>query len=262
MKTTPFSLSPSPNLLYVTPAIESTLNKIRHLVDYRQGLSAIMGDVGLGKSTILRYLWQEMEMRDDTRIAAILSPNFPTDFAFLKSICGEFGIPPKRSMVAQEQALREFLVTLAAEDRTAVVLVDEAQRLKGPQLEMVRTLLNFETSDYKMIQIVLIGQLELRTKLTDESKRALRSRIFAPSILSALSPDETRDMVQFRCDKAKIENPFPPATIEKIYNFTGGVPREVLKVCQIMFAMGERIELPEIPPDWVEPAASEVILNA
>lgn len=262
MKRTPFTISPSPRMLYITPSIESSLNKVRHLVDYGQGLSAIMGDVGLGKSTILRYLWEELETRIDCKVAAILSPNFPTDFAFLKSICGEFGVAPKRSMVLQEQALREFLVSLAGDGKTAVLLIDEAQRLKGPQLELIRTLLNFETSENKLIQIVLAGQLELKYKLMDETKKALRSRIFAPSILSPLSPEETRQMIIFRCDQAKIDCPFPDSTIEQIYNRTGGVPRDILKVCQIMFSMGETLAVPELPPDWVEPASNEVILNA
>jgi type II secretory pathway predicted ATPase ExeA len=107
----------------------------------------------------------------------------------------------------QENELRAFLIQQFAEDRVCVVFVDEAQRLPGRQLELVRTLLNFETDDTKLIQIVLSGQLELRVKLMDASKKALRSRIFAPSLLAALTLQETRDMVAFRCTQARLTNP-------------------------------------------------------
>jgi general secretion pathway protein A len=142
-----------------------------------------------------------------------------------------------------------------------VLFVDEAQRLKGPHLELIRTLLNFETNKYKLIQIVLAAQLELRVKLMDASKKALRSRIFLPSLLDPLSLPETREMISFRCEKAGINNPFTDQTVELIYNHTGGVPREVLKVCGFSYILtlqaGERV----VPVEAVEMAAAEVSIN-
>lgn len=258
IKKTPFTTSPSPKFLYITPTIESTLAKIRHVVDYGQGVTAVMGDVGLGKSTLLRFLIDELLERDDIQVAAIFSPSFPTDFAFLKAICGEFGLPPRRSFQKQEQELREFLLQLLTEGKTAVLFVDEAQRLRGVHLELVRTLLNFETEDHKLIQIILSGQLELKYKLMDASKKALRSRIFAPSILSPLSAEETAAMVRFRCEKAGVPCPFDDDALLEIYHKTGGVPRDILKVCQIMFVTDDK----SAPVEWVESVASEVMLNA
>lgn len=260
-KPTPFTISPSPKFLYITPTIESTMNKIRHVVDYGQGLTSIMGDIGLGKSTLVRYLIDEFMEREDVVVAAILSPTYPTDFAFLKAICGEFGLAPKRSLIKQEQELREFLVNLDSEDKTAVLFIDEAQRLKGVQLELIRTLLNFETADNKLIQIILCGQLELRTKLMDPSKKALRSRILLPSLLAPLSPEETSAMVVFRCEKAGFESPFSEEVLREIYDKSGGVPREVLKICQVMFAEGRKLGVSYFPADWVTPVADEVTLN-
>lgn len=260
-KPTPFTISPSPKFLYVTPSIESTMNKIRHVVDYGQGLTSIMGDIGLGKSTLVRFLMDEFIEREDIVVAGILSPTYPTDFAFLKAICGEFGLAPKRSLIKQEQELREFLIGLDAEDKTAVLFVDEAQRLKGVQLELIRTLLNFETEQNKLIQIILCGQLELRTKLMDSTKKALRSRILLPSLLAPLSPEETSAMVLFRCQTAGIECPFGEEALREIYDKSGGVPREVLKICQVMFAEGIKMGVSDIPADWVSPVAGEVTLN-
>lgn len=262
MRTQPFSISPDPDLLYLTPALKSTLFKVRHVVDNRQGLTAIMGDVGTGKSSVLRRLWADyVERGDEFATAIVPSPNFPSDFAMLKAICSDFGIPPKRSMVSQENELRGFLIELDGVGKTCVLFVDEAQRLKGPQLELIRTLLNFETNKYKLIQVVLAAQLELRAKLMDQSKKALRSRIFLPSLLDPLSLPETREMVSFRCEKAGIANPFTDEGVEIIYNHTGGVPREVLKVCGFSYILALQAGERTVPTEAIELAAAEASLN-
>jgi general secretion pathway protein A len=257
----PFSISPNPSLLYLTPSLKSTIHKVHYVIENRQGLTAILGDIGLGKSTVLRYLLGQYVGREDVVTALIPSPNFPSDFAFLKSLCGDFGLQPRRSMVDQEQELRGFLVSLYTEDKTAVIFIDESQRLTGKMLELVRVLLNFETEETKLIQIVLAGQLELRSKLMDPSKRAIRSRIFAPSLLAPLSLAETREMVAFRCEQAQVTNPFPDITIESVYAITGGVPRDVLKVCAVAWDMSQLNGDERVPPEMIEIAAGEAMLH-
>lgn len=257
----PFSISPNPSLLYLTPSLKSTIHKVRYVIDNRQGLTAILGDVGLGKSTVLRYLLGQHVGREDVVTALIPSPNFPSDFAFLKSLCGDFGLRPRRSMVDQEQELRGFLVNLYMEDKTAVVFIDESQRLTGKMLELVRVLLNFETEDTKLIQIVLAGQLELRTKLMDPSKKAIRSRIFAPSLLAPLSLAETREMIAFRCEQAQVANPFSDAVVDAVYSTTGGVPREVLKVCAVAWDMTIMAGEEKVPLELIEAAVGEASLH-
>lgn len=238
MKPKPFSTSPNPALLYLTPTLEVTLEKVRFVVDSRQGLTAILGDVGLGKSTVVRYLFNEFDAREDAAATLIANPNFPSEFAFLKKICADFGLKARRSMVDQENELRALLLELYAQDKVCVVFVDEAQKLPGPQLELIRALLNFETDDTKLIQVVLSAQLELRTKLMDPSKKALRSRIFAPSLLAALSLNEMREMIRFRCQQAKVLSPFTDDALEMLYTLTAGVPREVLKTCAVAWRFG------------------------
>jgi general secretion pathway protein A len=260
MKTQPFSISPNPLLLYLTPSLRATLEKVRFVVDSKQGLTAILGDVGLGKSSILRYLFNEYDSRPEAAATMIASPNFPSEFAFLKKICADFGLPARRSMGDQENELRAFLVNQYAEDRVCVVFVDEAQRLPGRQLELVRTLLNFETDDTKLIQIVLSGQLELRVKLMDASKKALRSRIFAPSMLAALTLKETTDMVAFRCSQAHMPNPFNEEALETLYTLTGGVPREVLKVAAVAWRFSQSDGQSTVTPEVIKEAAGEASL--
>jgi general secretion pathway protein A len=133
--------------------------------------------------------------------------------------------------------------------------------LKGPHLELIRTLLNFETNKYKLIQVVLAAQLELRVKLMDQSKKALRSRIFLPSLLDPLSLPETKEMISFRCEKAGISNPFTHEGVEVIYNHTGGVPREVLKVCGFSYILALQAGERTVPLEAIELAAAEASLN-
>ena len=260
-KQQPFSISPNPLLLYLTPALEVTLEKVRFVVDSQQGLTAILGDVGLGKSTVIRYLFNEYDSRDDVAATLIPSPNFPSEFAFLKKICADFGLPARRSMTDQENELQRFLVNLYAENKLCVVFIDEAQRLKGRQLELVRTFLNFETDDTKLIQVVLSAQLELRHKLMDASKKALRSRIFAPSMLAPLSLKETQEMVDFRCRQAGVTNGFTEETMEALDTLTGGVPREILKVAAVAWRFSDG-NGKKITPELIEEAAGEAVLDS
>lgn len=260
MRKQPFSISPNPLLLYLTPPLQVTLEKVRFVVDSRQGLTAILGDVGLGKSTVIRYLFNEYDTREDVAATLIPSPNFPSEFAFLKKICADFELPARRSMVDQENELRRFLLDMYARDRLCVVFIDEAQRLTGRQLELVRTLLNFETDETKLIQVVLAAQLELKQKLADPSKKALRSRIFAPSLLAPLSLNETQEMVNFRCKQAGVTNTFGLEAIETLYTLTGGVPREILKVAAVAWRFSEA-DGHRITPELIYEASGEAILN-
>jgi general secretion pathway protein A len=255
--TTPFSTNPNPALLYLTPALKATLAKIQFVIDYRQGLTALLGDIGMGKSTVIRRLHMDYSLRDDCAVALIPSPNFPSDFGLLKGICKELGVPPKRSMVEQEDALREYLFAALEADRGVVVFLDEAQRLTTKMLELVRTLLNLETNTTKLIQIVLSGQLELRDRLRDPARRALRSRIMTPSLLDPLAPDEMAAMIAFRCQQGGELNPFTPEALTALYAASGGIPRDTLKLCSIAWQGAKALGVTEIGPDLIEMAVEE-----
>jgi len=255
----PFSINPDPSLLYLTPGLEAALHKTRYVIENRQGLTAIFGDVGLGKSTVLRYLYQGYASRDDCRTAFLHTPSYKSEFAFLKAICADFDIPVRPSQQRQESELNGFLVEQLASGRLVVLFVDEAQKLPGSQLELVRTLLNFEDGRVKLIQIVLAAQLEIKQKLADPSKKAIRSRIFAPSMLEALTLSETVEMIAFRCRRAGMQNPFEETAVEADYRVAGGGPREVLKVCSIALEMARAQGIDRIESDLVEALYPEAV---
>jgi general secretion pathway protein A len=261
MNTHPFSISPNPSNLYVTPGIAATMHKVRFVIDNRQGLTCITGDVGMGKSSVLRLLYGEYAAQEDIVSSLIPTPSFVSDFSFLKGVCQEFGLRPRRSLYDQEQEIKGFLADKFLENVNVVVFIDEAQRLNGPQLEMVRTMLNFETNQHKLVQIVLAAQLELRDKLKDPSKKALRSRIIAPSILAPLTPSETKAMIEYRCQAADIPVPFSDPVIQQLYTLANGVPREVLKLCsvsyELMKVMGER----KVTKELLDEATGEAVMT-
>jgi general secretion pathway protein A len=258
---TPFSLTPDPTLLFETPAIRTVIFKTLYVLEQRQGATAILGSVGLGKSTILSALFSKISAQPEYEVAYLPSPNYPSDFSMLKAICGEFELPPRRSMLSQENELRGYLLSLHEAGKTAVVLIDEAQRLSGKQMELVRVLLNLETHKSKLVQIVLSAQRELENKLRDPSKAAIRSRIFLPSFLSPMSLPECEGMLQFRCDKYEIKNPFPFDTIKAIYDCSEGVPREILKIASAAYALSKMMGIEEIPASEVAAIAEEARLS-
>jgi general secretion pathway protein A len=222
----PFSLSPDPRYFYVSLQHKATLAKATYAIEQRQGLSVIFGDVGVGKTTIARRLYQVYRDREDYYTAYIPTPLYPSDFQFLKNICAEFGMSPKRSKLLQLAAFEQFLIGAFKEDKNVLLIIDEAQGLIGQQFELIRQLLNFETNTQKLIQIVLIGQNELRNKL--RLKRALASRVANRSTLEPLHFDDTRSMINFRVMVAGRQEPlFSEPALIRIYDYSRGMPRDI-----------------------------------
>jgi general secretion pathway protein A len=259
---TPFSISPNPNSLYITPSLRGVLAKARFTINKRQGLTcAALGDVGMGKSTVLRYLYGEYAAKDNCITTLIPTPKFPSLFSMLKYITSDFEIEPRRSFVAQQDALQEFLLQSYQDGRNVVLFIDEAQLLDNQQLELIRGFLNFETDEHKLIQIVLAGQLELRDKLNTEKNKALYSRISTYSMLDPLTPEETKAMIKYRCDYAGISNPFTDEAMETVFIKSKGIPRNILKLCALAYEMMEMARETVITPDYVDDAVPEVAVE-
>lgn len=258
---TPFSISPNPNSLYLTDSLRAVQHKCRFTVDKRQGLTCVLGDIGLGKSTILRFLHADYSSREDTVTTLIPTPAFPSPFAMLKSICMDFKLEPERSFQKQQESLESFLQDKFVEGKNVVIFIDEAQNVNNKQLELIRSLLNYETNTQKLIQIVLSGQLELKDRLSDKRNKAVASRVSTYSILSPLTPTETFEMIAHRCKFEAIENPFTPKAVEKIYEVSGGVPRSILKLCAFAYHVKELEGLDLISPEFVEMSEPEVLIT-
>lgn len=255
---TPFRISPNPTSLYLTDSLKGILHKCRYTIDERQGLSCILGNFGLGKSTVLRYLQAEYDARDDCNTALIATPIYPSAFAFLKGISIAFKLEPARSFQAQMKLLETFLTEQFLENKNNVIFIDEAQILDTKQLELIRAILNFETNEEKLVQVILGSQIELTLKLNHKKNLALKSRITTYSELKPLTETETGEAINARCQIASIANPFTPAHVAKIHELTGGVPRSVIKLCGLIYSMQQSIGAEEIPLEWISGFTAEV----
>lgn len=236
--------------------------KAKFTIDKRQGLAAVLGDIGLGKSTILRYLFAEYSAREDIITTLIPTPKFPSPFATLKFIAQDLGADGKRSFVAQQDALQDTLREAYKTGKNVVVFIDEAQVLDNSQFELIRSMLNYETHKHKLIQLVLAGQLELKDKLATSKNKALYSRISTYSVLDPLTLDETSEMIAYRCQYEAVQNPFTPAAIEKLYVTTGGIPRAILKVAALAYEMMLMEKSKTIGPDLIDDTIGEVAIDA
>lgn len=256
---TVFSISPNPRFFFITPSVHAAITKTKYVIRSRQGLTTIIGDVGLGKTSLLRLLFNEYIDSPSHTVAFMVNPKQTSETAFLKAICTEFGIPTRRSLRETEYELRGFLVEQYRAKKNTVLFIDEAQQLRGPMFEQIRQILNFETDTTKLISIVMAGQVELRYKLADKTKRALVSRIAVSSTLDALTPQETADMINFRCSVAGVENPFEGDSIRAIFQWSKGVPREAIKLCAMAVQYASINNLKTIPADLVELAATDIV---
>lgn len=222
----PFSLSPDPRFFFLSAQHKTALAKITYTAEQRQGLSVVYGDVGVGKTTIARRIYQNYNDNSQYEAAYLPMPIFPSEFQFLKAICSEFGLAPKRSKYAQIEHLNSHLIDVWKQGQNAVLIIDEAQALVGQQFELIRQLLNFESNSQKLIQVILIGQNELRNKL--RLKKSLRSRIATRSTVEPLDMLDTRDMINFRVMVAGRTEPlFTDDAIQIIYNYSHGMPRDI-----------------------------------
>ena len=252
----PFSLSPDPRYLYMTPQHTRALAHLRFTIDDRAGLAVLYGDVGHGKSTIVRRLYDLY--RDAPGYSAVLltNPDQSTALQLLKRVTDLCGLDRRATKLDQMRELEDHLVEQFKDGRNVVLLVDEAQLLHGPQFELIRQLTNFESARSKLIQIILVGQNNLRNKL--RLKKALLSRAAAVSTLDPLTPDETREMIEFRLRIAgRTALLFEPETIAEVHRLTKGVPREIVKRCRTALIVAAMNQLDTIPSEALEDGASE-----
>jgi general secretion pathway protein A len=232
-----FSLSPNPRYFYITPSAKAAIAKTKYVIRQRLGLTTIIGDVGLGKTSLLRLMFQEYVDDPDYAAAFIVNPKQRSETTFLKAICREFGVRTRLSLLDTEYEFRDFLTAQLQTNRHAIVFIDESQQLRGPMFEMIRQILNFETDTQK---------------LADVSKRALVSRIAVSSTLDALTLDETKAMLDFRCSVAEVTNPFSPDAIAAIYQYSKGVPREILKLGGLSVDYAKTNQQESVTQEFVE----------
>jgi len=236
----PFATSPDPDFFYNTRQHENALTNLLIELRLRRGLSVIFGDVGTGKTTLSRKLLHELNKRGDMIFHMILNPAFSGEEQFLTSLVRNFDIKlPKNielnraDIMDLRDMVEKFLIEKALEEkRTIVLVIDEAQKLDLTSLESLRILLNFETNDAKLIQLVLLGQLELYSKVVHMHN--FLDRISFKYTLNPLDAKETKGLIDFRIAQAGYRGQarlFLDEAISEIYSFSKGYPRKTIMLC-------------------------------
>ena len=227
----PFNITPDPRFLFFSERHREAFNHILFGIRERKGFIQITGEVGAGKTTVCRAILKELG--PTYRTALILNPCM-TSSQLLRAVLTEFGLQPRRADRASSlEMLNEFLLPEAIIGNDVVLFIDEAQDLDLDLLEQVRLLSNLETDQTKLLQIVLLGQPELREKLERADLKQLRQRITVRYHLCPLSREETEAYIHHRLSVAGADGRpiFTPWAVRRIYGYSRGVPRLINAVC-------------------------------
>lgn len=230
----PFSTSPDPDFFFHSASHTTALKRLEIAVRLRRGLSVIFGDVGTGKTTLLRTLLNAFQGEDNFIFHMILDPGFKSEFQLLRHLVKMFGIAPDfNSTLDFKEALERHLFQQGVEEnKTVVLLIDEGQKITMESLEALRTLLNFETNEYKLLQLVIMAQVELLPRV--KKIRNFMDRVALKYTINPLDEAETRGMIQFRLAQAGFDSRvtlFTDQAIERIYQYTQGYPRKISLLC-------------------------------
>jgi general secretion pathway protein A len=229
----PFAITPDPRYLFMSERHGEALAHLVYGVTESGGFIQLTGEVGTGKTTLVRTLLQN-RLPENADVAVVLNPRLSA-IEFLETICEELGIlrPEfKGSTKALVDALNKQLLHAYAEGRRVILVVDEAQNLSRDVLEQVRLLTNLETSKQKLLQIILIGQPELRELLSRDDLRQLAQRITGRYHLEPLTRDETAQYVEHRLRVAgALGEVFDSGAKREIFRLTDGVPRLINVIC-------------------------------
>ena len=258
---TPFSITPDPAFVFLSEAHREALAHLLYGIGQggAGGFVQLTGEVGTGKTTLCRCLLEQVP--EDTRIALILNP-LVTPRELLAGVCEELGMDVSGlsdSNKALVDALNAFLLYEHAAGRRVVVVIDEAQNLSPEALEQVRLLTNLETAKDKLLQIVLLGQPELRTLLQRKSLRQLAQRITARYHLTPLGQEETAAYVRHRMRVAGArQNPFKRSALRALYHRSEGIPRLINIIADRSLVGAYAEESATVSARLVNAAADEV----
>ncbi len=252
LKEKPFSLTPDPKYVFFSKNFKEALDHILYAINQREGFVVLTGDIGRGKTTLCRTLLQSMDEKAKT--ALIFNPLL-SELELLQAINQDFGIRAdansKKELI---DALNAFLLEQLSADGHAILIIDEAQNLSLPLLEQLRILSNLETDKEKLLQIILVGQLELIPKLQLPTLRQLNQRISIRARLEPLTLKEAQQYIHHRLviagDRGNIT--FTRGALRKIYKFSRGVPRLINLVCDRALLAGYVKMSPKITPGMVK----------
>jgi type II secretory pathway predicted ATPase ExeA len=261
LQASPFGTSPDPRFLYMMPHTREALACLEYGISARKGFTVLTGEVGTGKTTLLRRALTSFSGRR-VSTSFVFNPRLDT-LDFLEFVLTDFGITPaartKSGMLLQ---LNRWLIERFRMEETCVVVVDEAQNLSWDLLEEIRLLTNLETSSEKLLQIVLSGQPELEEKLRHPSVRQLRQRVSLWCRTQSLTESQTRAYVAERLRIAGASWPiFTQEALSLIHRFSRGIPRIINLLCEHSLIVGYVEQSLEITPAIVEGVAVELELE-
>ena len=240
----PFNPAPDPRFLHLTPGHQEALAQLLYGVQQQKGFILMTGEVGTGKTTLLKALLERLN--DATAVAFVTNPMIGFD-GILEYMLEDLGIhkPGESSLAQRLFALQRFLIERRRAGQNTILILDEAQDLDPHTLEQIRLLSNFETTSEKILQILLVGQPELRAKLDLPQLRQLKQRIGLRCRIAPLTPEQVRDYIRTRLRIAGARNLllFSPEAIARIAKYSGGIPRLVNTVCDhcLLFAYADQV---------------------
>lgn len=258
-KEKPFTITPNPRFLYLSKNHKEVFAHLLYGIQEHSGFIAVTGEVGTGKTTVLRTLLGQLD-DDAYRLAFIFNPCISA-IDLLRSINREFGIDAEGASNSELiNALNVFLLAQKNEGRTVVLVIDEAQNLEPSVLEQIRLLSNLETDTDKLIQIVLVGQPELSELLSRNELRQLNQRITVRYHLDKMDFEDTCDYIGHRLRVAGGSNHtvFNPPALKKIYRYADGFPRLINILCARALLVGYAEGCREVSPRMIAAAIEEL----
>lgn len=261
----PFEITPDPSFLFPTKKHNEALASLYYGVRRHKGFVVLTGEVGTGKTLLLRCLLQLLKRNDDVAYAYVFNGRL-SSLEFLQYVAGDLGLPASgknKSELLLE--LSNFVIERGRNKLTTVLVVDEAHQLSTEILEEVRLLTNLETTQAKLLQILLVGQPELDGKLDSFELRQLKQRIAFRSRLAPLDLSETKGYIERRLQLAGANSDalplFPSQTIAAVYRVTAGFPRLINTVCENALIAAYSKQLPSVPPEIIDDIATEFRLG-
>lgn len=232
----PFELTPDPTFLFSTRKHNEALAALYYGVRRHKGFVVVTGEVGTGKTLLLRCLLRLFEQSADIAYAYVFN-SLLSPAEFLQYIIADLGLQPQGKNKSELLLdLSRFLISRKAEKKTTILIVDEAHHLSTEVLEEIRLLTNLETADDKLLQVVLLGQPELDAKLDSVELRQLKQRIALRAKLDPLNEEETLGYIKRRLQVAgndqEFDSLFPVESVRAIYRYSGGLPRVINSLCE------------------------------
>lgn len=253
----PFNVTSDPAFFFLSRKHKEAFSHLIYGIDQRKGILRITGEIGTGKTTLCRALLSRLDKKIKT--AFILNPSF-SEVQLLQLIIEDLGLPTKtKSKMHLISELNRFLLHESAAGGNVVLIIDEAQNLKTSQLEQIRLLSNLETDKEKLLQIILVGQPELKEKLELPQLRQLNQRISVKYHIQPLDRDELKDYVEHRLTVAGGNGArFNTGALEEIFGFSQGIPRIINILCDRALLAGFVMNTKEISQEIVRRCIEEI----